>query len=461
MAYIATCVDKFTTGATESTFFRTDSGSPETGLTSAVVSTELNTAGSFVFNVPPSNSFYGKFHKRKTYIDVYDDDDFIFGGRVSSIETDLSLEQQITCEGYLALLNDSMLPPVNYGSGDNGLNYTRYEQIVKHILQQHNAVVNADQYIRLGTIQIPEEQQTAVGHDRLAEFTSYSSALERLNSVLELLDRCYVFVRKNLSNGYLYLDTYYIDNLPLESETLEFGKNILDFSYLENTEEMATRLIAVGPGDSESDRVTLNSATGGVNYVEDATAVANYGIIYAYEEFPEEWAATPAILKKYAEKVLKEICVPQLTLNVNAIDLKKIQYGTTSYKVGVRAKANFSNTSLPIDSTRQLICSSQENDLLDPASGNLGFVTVDRPRRFSNLLGGGGGGGSSSGDSSSSGSGDKISISSVVGLRAELDDFNDHIRNQVIHVTADNKTTWNNKVAIYRNASGALVFTTS
>lgn len=42
--------------------------------------------------------------------------------------------------------------------------------------------------------------------------------------------------------------------------------------------------------------------------------------------------------------------------------------------------------------------------------------------------------------------------------KAALDE---HIANEDVHVTAEDKTNWNSKMVAYRNASGALVFSFS
>ena len=48
-------------------------------------------------------------------------------------------------------------------------------------------------------------------------------------------------------------------------------------------------------------------------------------------------------------------------------------------------------------------------------------------------------------------------ISSITGLAEELEQLKEHVNNVDIHVTEQEKETWNNKSRVYRNASGALV----
>lgn len=52
-------------------------------------------------------------------------------------------------------------------------------------------------------------------------------------------------------------------------------------------------------------------------------------------------------------------------------------------------------------------------------------------------------------------------ISSITGLQDTLDEINEqierHIENTVSHITEEERTSWNNKSRVYRNASGALV----
>lgn len=56
---------------------------------------------------------------------------------------------------------------------------------------------------------------------------------------------------------------------------------------------------------------------------------------------------------------------------------------------------------------------------------------------------------------------DQHPISSITGLQDTLNEINEqierHIENAVSHITEEERTSWNNKSRVYRNASGALV----
>ena len=52
---------------------------------------------------------------------------------------------------------------------------------------------------------------------------------------------------------------------------------------------------------------------------------------------------------------------------------------------------------------------------------------------------------------------DQHPISAITGLAEKLEELDAHVKDVDIHVTQQEKESWNNKSRIYRNASGALV----
>lgn len=72
---------------------------------------ELNKASSLEFTVLPANIHYGDFHKRRTVVVLYDDEDWLFEGVVTDAPLDFFKRRKVTCSGPMAFLCDSIQAP--------------------------------------------------------------------------------------------------------------------------------------------------------------------------------------------------------------------------------------------------------------------------------------------------------------------------------------------------------------
>lgn len=72
---------------------------------------ELNKAGSLEFSLLPTNVCYNEFHKRKSVVLAYDDDELIFEGVVTTSPKDFYKQRKVTCSGALVYLADSIQAP--------------------------------------------------------------------------------------------------------------------------------------------------------------------------------------------------------------------------------------------------------------------------------------------------------------------------------------------------------------
>lgn len=102
---------------------------------------EINKASSLTFTLPVCNRAYnmGDIHPLKTNVVLRRDDEIVFSGRVLSWNRSFYNSIDFTCEGMLAWLNDSIIPP-------HTKNCT-VQEYVDYVLGLHNAQVNADRQI--------------------------------------------------------------------------------------------------------------------------------------------------------------------------------------------------------------------------------------------------------------------------------------------------------------------------
>ena len=80
---------------------------------------ELNRTGTFNFLIYPEHPYFNKLEKLNSIIKVFQDDYLIFRGRILNDEQGFYNEKQVSCEGELAFLCDSVQRPYDFLSGDN------------------------------------------------------------------------------------------------------------------------------------------------------------------------------------------------------------------------------------------------------------------------------------------------------------------------------------------------------
>ena len=82
-----------------------------TKLINPTLTREFGKAGSLEFTIPLGNVAHSALQKLRTVISVEQDGKLIWQGRVMNHEQDFLLRQKVYCEGELAYLNDTDVPP--------------------------------------------------------------------------------------------------------------------------------------------------------------------------------------------------------------------------------------------------------------------------------------------------------------------------------------------------------------
>lgn len=103
-------------------------------LNAPKVQLKENNAGSLEFTILPTHPYYDKIQKMKSVIQVFDNEDEIFSGRVIEETVDFYNRKKVICEGELAFLNDSIQRPAVY----HGQTVRGYLQTLLNI---HNAQI--------------------------------------------------------------------------------------------------------------------------------------------------------------------------------------------------------------------------------------------------------------------------------------------------------------------------------
>lgn len=100
-------------------------------LLDPVLTREDSKAGSFEATVPLGNIAHSALQKMKAIVEVEQDGEPIWQGRVMSHDMDFYLNQKIYCEGELAYLNDSAMTPYKY-------EWITISEFLGKVLDNHN-----------------------------------------------------------------------------------------------------------------------------------------------------------------------------------------------------------------------------------------------------------------------------------------------------------------------------------
>lgn len=286
-----------------------DSRVEELALTDPVVNLEENKAGSFSFKMPPTHPLYGSIKRRKSVIQVYQNDDLIFSGICIKEKEDFYKQKIITCEGELTYLNDTIQRP-KYYQGKN----------VRGLLEAYIAVHNS---------QVEERKQFTVGMVTVSDDNNYISCYTNMQTTMkelkeDLVDDLGGFLQVRCSGGVKYID-YLADSQNTNTQEIRIGKNLLDFTKNFDSSDIATAIIPQGAKLEETavegleTRLTIESVNDGMDYVHSPEAVEEYG--WVYKTVIWDGVTTPDVLKTKAEKYLSDIQFENMVIEAKAIDL--------------------------------------------------------------------------------------------------------------------------------------------
>lgn len=123
-----------------------------TKLISPTLTREFGKAGSLEFTIPLGNVAHSALQKLKTVVSVEQDDKEIWQGRVMNHEQDFLLRQKVYCEGELAYLNDTDVPP--YTAKD-----VTIRQFLDFLCDNHTSLTDSYKSFRIGNVTVEEQKR--------------------------------------------------------------------------------------------------------------------------------------------------------------------------------------------------------------------------------------------------------------------------------------------------------------
>jgi len=316
------------------------------------VELELNKTGSFDFTIYPDHPYFNQVKKLKSIITVFQDDFLLFRGRVLDEEMGWHNEKAIICEGDMAFLLDSILRPFSF-SGTPA-------EFLAYIIGLHNAQVDPEKHFQMGNVTV----EGYVVHDAEDYFTTKETIEQAL------LEPFGGYLMTRLEGGVVYLDYLAEINL-LAPQTIKFGKNLLDLKRIRKGADIATVVIPLGAklkdeeGKDTNQRLTIESVNGGADFIQDADAIAQFGIIVKSVIFDD--IADAAELKLKGEAHLADSVNQWETIELTTADLATTGQDITSFHLGTQVRAE----SVPHGLNQLFLVSKLSIDLLDPIANKM------------------------------------------------------------------------------------------
>lgn len=291
---------------------------------------EVNKAGSFSFKMPPQHPQYELPQKMLSCIQVFQDEEEVFNGRITECKIDFYNRKHFTCEGQLAYLNDSIQRPAEY----HDMTVRGY---LESLITSHNEQVKKDRQFKVGIVTVTDN------NDSLYRYTNYNSTMKEIKE--DLVDDLGGYLRVRNVNGTAYLD-YISDYDNVSTQSIEFGENLLDFSRNTDVSDIATVFIPLGAKLEESpiaaleQRLTIESVNNGSDSLVNLDAVKKFGYITKTITWDE--VTTPKMLLYKANKYIADYQWDSMTLEVNAVDMHWTDADIEQFKLGDKIKAHSS-----------------------------------------------------------------------------------------------------------------------
>lgn len=289
-----------------------DSNLESLRITNAKVELELGKTGLFNFTIYPNHPYYDEISLMLSTVSVTRRGEPLFNGRVLKIAYGFHNEKNVSCEGDLAYLLDTIVEPLAY--------YGSFAEYLDRLISIHNAQVDSTKQFKVGNFSaadfFPFEVVT----------NSYTRTLDEIEEKIIGQSGCYLQTRT--VDGVRYLDvlSYDVDINNTSNQSITYGKNLTDIQREVDGSEVFSSIYPLGD-EVDGARVGIASVNNWKAYITDDEAVAKYGLIHKIVEFngikdPQQLktAATNYMRNNYLELTSTEITVVDTSPTDPALD---------------------------------------------------------------------------------------------------------------------------------------------
>lgn len=305
-----------------------DSNLEQFTLISPKLDIEVNKSGEFNFQILNNHPYYDKIINKKSYIEIYENGKWFWGGRPIKVNTSLKLAKTVTCEGELSFLHDSNQRLAEYH------NITVIDYFTA-IISKHNEMVGEDKKFTVGNVTVEDT------NDSLYRYSNYEDTFDTIQE--KLIDKLGGHLLIRHENGVRYID--YLKDYPyVTNQMIQIGSNIIDLSLEDNSSDTISALIPLGKKISEingetsaqenetEERLTIESVNDGLDYIVNEDAVSRLGLVFGTQTWDDVTIPSNLLKKGYEE--LTDRIYSNLTISLNIFDRSFIEKNIDSFKLG-------------------------------------------------------------------------------------------------------------------------------
>lgn len=307
---------------------------------------EMNAPGSFSFVMYPDHEYYDTPKLLTSDVEIWENNEIIWFGRIIKIETGFLNAKKIECEGALGYFNDSIQRPREFNDGMFSI-----VDFLEYLITNHNSQVPANRQFTIGKIEIDNKF--------VYRKLDYNSTIDCLTTMCVGAEGGYLVPRREGNKNYLD----WFKNPPLTgSQPAQFALNITDLSQILDGTEIKTAIIPLGEADDNGDRVNIYDVNNGYDYLT-TPAAEKYGLISQVVEFSGLTKAADVILA--GQKWIQDKQFDELSIEVNVADLSYIDENYEAFRLGQNihctSTPNLIDKNLPIVKMRLNLASAEKN----------------------------------------------------------------------------------------------------
>ena len=212
---------------------------------------ELNTAGSCTFTLPPTHPMWGEVQVFSGDVEVYENGELIFFGRIINIDKNWNNERICECEGALAFLNDTYYDGhYIWKEDETHPGGWTIADFFRDVLNHHNLFAPTNRKIYPGNVDQYLESYIVTRE------VEWEKTLDILSKMCIDTNGGWFFLRKDPEDNKIYLD-WKLSLTDSADQPVQFGLNLLDISIGYHGEDIVTGVIARGKQLDGGEYLTL------------------------------------------------------------------------------------------------------------------------------------------------------------------------------------------------------------
>ena len=339
-----------------------DSNIDQFTLINPTLALEVNKSGEFSFQIANTHPYYDKIINKRSYIEVYQDGEWLWSGRPIKVSTALKLVKTVVCEGELSFLHDS-----NQRIAES--HDISVKDYFTTLINKHNAMVDESKRFAVGNVTVTDS------NDSLYRYSNYEDTFDTIQD--KLIDRLGGYILTRHVDGIRYID--YVESYPyITNQIIEIGSNIIDLSLEESSTDTISALIPLGKKLTEiseespreeatgEERLTIESVNNGLDYIVNDDAVSRIGMVFGTVTFDD--VTDPYNLLAKGSEELTDRIYNTLVISLNIFDRSFIDKTMASFRLGASVIANSPKHGLH---HKQMMISKMQISLVDVSKSKI------------------------------------------------------------------------------------------